>query len=88
MRVAWFVATREGPTEGSLEVPLDPALRSVALPGLEQTAHVRAALGTKEDGAFHPLAVAWVYRVTAGGVKVEFAAPGVEPTVLRAELGR
>jgi len=88
MRVAWFVPTHEGPTEGSLDVPLDRALRRVSLPGLEQTAHVRAALGTKDDGAFNPVAVAWVYRVTAGGVKVEFAPPGREPTALRAELGR
>jgi hypothetical protein len=58
------------------------------LPPIEAGAHVRGALGIDLEGAFKPLAVAWVYRVSEGGVSVAFAAPGEPPVALREQLGR
>jgi hypothetical protein len=88
LRVAWFVPGRRGPTEGSLDVPLDPTEERVPLPPVEASGHVRGALGVELEGAFKPLAVAWVYRVSDGGVSVAFAPPGAPPVALRAQLGR
>jgi Tetratricopeptide repeat len=88
LRVVWFVPSAAGPTEGNVDVRLDPRESHVVLPPVEQAAHVRAALGVEIEGAFKPLAVAWVYRWNDSGVTVEFAPPGVEPTTLRAQLKR
>jgi hypothetical protein len=90
LRVAWFVPGKEGPSEGNLDLVLDPEESRVALPPVEQGAHVRGALGVEVEGAFKPLAVAWVYRASDVGLSVEFAPPGVEPAALRdsAQLGR
>jgi hypothetical protein len=87
LRVVWFVAGREGPTQGSIDLPLNGPRGRVTLPALEQTAHVRAAIGAGMGSSFQPAVVAWVYRVSAGRVTVEFAPPGPEPTALRAQLG-
>jgi hypothetical protein len=86
LRVAWFVPRHDGPTQGNLDVPLDPARGRVTLPELDRAACVRAALGVDAGAGFQPLAVAWVYRVADGRVSVEFAPPGAEPTSLRAQL--
>ncbi|HTQ07342.1 MAG TPA: tetratricopeptide repeat protein [Polyangiaceae bacterium] len=88
LRVVWFVPSAEGPTEGNIDLTLDPAESRVVLPPVEQAAHVRGALGVEVEGAFKPLAVAWVYRASDAGLNVEFAPPGVEPRALRAQLGR
>ncbi len=90
LRVVWFVPGKEGPSEGNLDVVLDPKESRVELPLVEQGAHVRGALGIEEEGAFKPLAVAWVYRAGDAGLSVEFAPPGVEPAALldSAQLGR
>jgi hypothetical protein len=88
LRVVWFVPGRSGPTEGSFDVSLDPGADRVVLPPVDASAHVRGALGEELDGAFKPLAVAWVYRVSEGGVSVAFAPPGAPPFALRAQLGR
>jgi len=87
LRVVWFVAGREGPTQGSIDLPLDGPRGRVTLPALEQSAHVRAALGAGMGSSFQPAIVAWVYRVNAGQVTLEFAPPGPEPAALRAQLG-
>jgi len=86
LRVAWFVPAPEGPTAGQLDVPLDPVRTRVSLPPVESSAHIRGALGTDVAGTFHPLAVAWVYRMDAGHLSVAFSPPGSEPEGLRAEL--
>ena len=86
LRVAWFVPAAEGPTGGQLDVPLDPVRSRVSLPAVESSAHIRGALGTDVAGTFHPLAVAWVYRMDAGHLSVAFSPPGEEPVHLRAEL--
>jgi hypothetical protein len=88
LRVVWFVPGRSGPTEGSFDVSLDPGADRVVLPPVDASAHVRGALGEELDGAFKPLAVAWVYRASAGGVSVAFAPPGAPPFALREQLGR
>ncbi|HSU42555.1 MAG TPA: hypothetical protein VLJ38_23390, partial [Polyangiaceae bacterium] len=88
LRVAWFVPGRRGPTEGSLDVPLAQGEERAVLPPIEAGAHVRGALGIELEGAFKPLAVAWVYRVSEARVSVAFAAPGEPPVTLRAQLGR
>jgi hypothetical protein len=69
-------------------VPLSSPRGRVTLPIVESSAHVRAVLGVGAGGSFRPLAVAWVYRVAEGQVSTEFAPPGDEPLVLRAQLGR
>ena len=88
LRVAWFVPGRRGPTEGSIDVPLERGEERVVLPPIEAGAHVRGALGIDLEGAFKPLAVAWVYRVSERGVSIAFAAPGEPPVALREQLGR
>jgi hypothetical protein len=88
LRVVWFVPGHEGPTQGSIDLPVEAPRGRVTLPALDQSAHVRAALGVEAGGAFHPLAVAWVYRLGEGRLSVEFAPPGDEPSALRAQLGR
>lgn len=88
LRVVWFVPNKEGPSEGNVDLVLDPAETRVQLPPIEPAAHVRGALGVEVEGAFKPLAVAWVYRAGDRGLNVEFAPPGVEPAALRAQLGR
>jgi hypothetical protein len=88
LRVAWFVPGRRGPTEGNLDLSLDPAAVRVTLPPVEASAHVRGALGIELEGAFKPFAIAWVYRVSESGVSVAFAPPGAPPVALRAQLGR
>lgn len=89
LRVVWFVPGKEGPSEGNLDLVVDAEEQRVALPPIEQGAHVRGALGVEVEGAFKPLAVAWVYRWNDAGLSVEFAPPGVEPAALRdsAQLG-
>jgi hypothetical protein len=86
LRVAWFVPAADGPTAGQLDVPLDPVRTRVSLPPVESSAHVRGALGVDVAGTFHPLAVAWVYRMDAGRLSVEFSPPGAEPSRLQSEL--
>jgi hypothetical protein len=83
LRVVWFVPGKAGPNEGNLDLVLEPAEDRVALPPVERAAHVRGALGIELEGAFKPLAVAWVYRASDAGLTVEFAPPGVEPAALR-----
>jgi tetratricopeptide repeat protein len=86
LRVAWFVPAPEGPTAGQLDVPLDPVRTRVSLPPLEDSAHVRGALGTDVAGTFQPLAVAWVYRMDAGRLSLAFSPPGSEPSHLLDEV--
>jgi hypothetical protein len=88
LRVAWFVPGPHGPTEGNFDAPLEPSAGSLALPPIDASAHIRGALGSELEGAFKPLAVAWVYRIGEGGVSVVFAPPGAPPLALRAQLGR
>jgi hypothetical protein len=85
LRVTWFVPSHEGPSLGTVDLPLDPVSMRVSLPRVEATAHVRAALGTHVAGTFRPLAVACVYRAQAGALSVAFAPPGGESALLRAE---
>lgn len=85
LRVAWFVPSPDGPSTGTLDVPLDPVRTHVALPLAPPGAHVRAALGTGGGSGFRPLAVAWVYRAEASTLSVAFAPPQRESTMLRAE---
>lgn len=85
LRIAWFVPTEEGPSVGTVDVPLDPSSHRVSLPRVEPTAHVRGVLGTGVAEAFRPLAVASVYRAEAGALALAFAPPEGESSLLRAE---
>jgi hypothetical protein len=85
LRVAWFVPSHDGPSTGTLDVPLDPVRTRVALPSAPPGAHVRAALGKGSGDTFQPLAVAWVYRAEASTLSVAFAPPVRESVFLRAE---
>jgi hypothetical protein len=85
LRVAWFVPGHDGPSTGTLDVPVDPLHTRVALPLAPPGAHVRAALGTGAGASFQPLAVAWVYRAEASTLSVAFAPPEHESAFLRAE---
>jgi len=85
LRLAWFVPSHEGPSVGTVDVPLDPVRTRISLPRVAPSAHVRAALGTDVAGIFRPLAVACVYRESEGALSVAFAPPAGESVLLRAE---
>ncbi len=88
LRFAWVVPGRDGPSQGSLDVPLEPGGARVSLPKVASTARVRGALGTNVNGTFRPLAVAWVYRRSSTGLSLSFAPPGLEPSELFARSAR